>query len=202
LTRKRKYARVWRLENYKGILSGNGASEGSTGVLSIPGVAFAMVWWWTFGSVPEVSPQELHQLLLESSKAAVDNSDSKTNGAPAVPAQAESKQELKLPFQVVDVRTAGEFERGHIAGAVNASYFPPWAFKDKLAQLQLDLAIPVCTICLSAHRSIAATKLLTQMGFSAKQLQGGMQAWRQCKLPEVGTEHPPQPPPQQQVPSQ
>jgi len=30
------------LENYKGILSGNGASEGSTGVLSIPGFSPAL----------------------------------------------------------------------------------------------------------------------------------------------------------------
>jgi len=30
------------LENYKGILSGNGASEGSTGVLSIPGYSPAL----------------------------------------------------------------------------------------------------------------------------------------------------------------
>jgi len=31
------------LENYKGILSANGASEGSTGVLSIPGYSTALV---------------------------------------------------------------------------------------------------------------------------------------------------------------
>jgi len=46
----------------------------------------------------------------------------------------------------------------------------------------------IIAICLSAHRSIAAQKLLTKLGFNAHQLKGGMKEWRKHGLPEVTEE--------------
>ena len=51
------------------------------------------------------------------------------------------------------------------------------------------LALPkdaeIYVICLSAHRSIGALKWLREKGYAnVKQLQGGMQAWRQQQLHE------------------
>jgi rhodanese-related sulfurtransferase len=43
----------------------------------------------------------------------------------------------------------------------------------------------VVAICLTAHRSIPAVRLLRENGFEARQLQGGMLAWRAAQLPEV-----------------
>jgi rhodanese-related sulfurtransferase len=44
-------------------------------------------------------------------------------------------------------------------------------------------------ICLSAHRSIAAVRLMTEMGHeNVFQLKGGMQDWRAKQLPEISEE--------------
>ena len=44
---------------------------------------------------------------------------------------------------------------------------------------------PVVAVCLRAHRSVPAVRLLTAHGWSdARQLAGGMTAWRRENLPE------------------
>jgi len=105
----------------------------------------------------------------------------------------------------VDVRTESEFSAGHIQGlsspsllllppppnlidhlgARHCSIVPPWSFQSRLTALGLDPEKLTIAICLTAHRSISAQKMLTKMGFQAKQLKGGMKAWRHVNLPEV-----------------
>ena len=46
------------------------------------------------------------------------------------------------------------------------------------------LALLLIAICLTAHRSIPAVRLLKQRGFEASHLAGGMLAWRAASLPE------------------
>jgi rhodanese-related sulfurtransferase len=84
--------------------------------------------------------------------------------------------------QLVDVRTRSEFAAGHIAGAVNV---PISELRRRLDALGLDAQRPVVAICLSAHRSIPAVRLLHRQGFDAAQLAGGMLAWRAARLPEA-----------------
>jgi rhodanese-related sulfurtransferase len=84
--------------------------------------------------------------------------------------------------QLVDVRSPPEFRGGHIAGAINA---PITGLQGRLDGLGLDPARPVVAICLSAHRSIPAVRLLRAQGLDAAQLAGGMLAWRRARLPEV-----------------
>jgi rhodanese-related sulfurtransferase len=43
----------------------------------------------------------------------------------------------------------------------------------------------VVAICLSAHRSPPGVRLLRQAGIDARQLAGGMLAWRRAGLPVV-----------------
>jgi rhodanese-related sulfurtransferase len=43
----------------------------------------------------------------------------------------------------------------------------------------------VVAICLSAHRSPPAVRLLSRAGYDARQLEGGMLAWRAAGLPVV-----------------
>lgn len=79
------------------------------------------------------------------------------------------------PPVVVDVRSGVEWRRSHIPGAVSV---PVNELKDRLASLQLDAQQPIIAICLSAHRSIPAVRLLRAAGFeNAVQLKGGMFAW-------------------------
>ncbi|MCC7353699.1 MAG: rhodanese-like domain-containing protein [Anaerolineae bacterium] len=84
--------------------------------------------------------------------------------------------------QLVDVRQPSEFRAGHIRGAINV---PIGSFAERLPELGLDPQRPVVAICLTAHRSIPAVRLLRQAGFRhAYQLGGGMIAWRLRSLPE------------------
>jgi rhodanese-related sulfurtransferase len=84
--------------------------------------------------------------------------------------------------QLVDVRTHPEFAQGHVRGAVNV---PMTELPSRLDALGLDPKRPVVAICLSAHRSVPAVRLLRERGFDAVQLAGGMIAWRAAGLPET-----------------
>jgi rhodanese-related sulfurtransferase len=86
------------------------------------------------------------------------------------------------PPQLVDVRSSVEFALGHIAGAVSA---PITSLAERLPLLKLDPGRPVVAICLTAHRSIPAVRLLRAQGLEARQLAGGMLAWRAARLPET-----------------
>lgn len=77
--------------------------------------------------------------------------------------------------QLVDVRTAAEFRHGRIPGAISV---PITSFGEALPRLGLDPTRKVVAICLTAHRSIPAVRLLLRHGFDAAQLAGGMLAWR------------------------
>ncbi len=85
--------------------------------------------------------------------------------------------------QLLDIRTPSEFAAGRIRGARNV---PLTTLPSRLDALGLDRARPVVAICLSAHRSAPAVRLLAERGFQASQLAGGMIAWRAAGLPEIG----------------
>lgn len=85
--------------------------------------------------------------------------------------------------QLLDVRTPNEWNDGHIKGAINV---PIGEFKSRIGSLELNGGKPIVAICLSAHRSIPAVRVLLKNGFKdAVQLQGGMKAWRAANGEEV-----------------
>jgi rhodanese-related sulfurtransferase len=77
--------------------------------------------------------------------------------------------------RVVDVRTGGEFESGHIPGSYNVPL-------DALSEHQRDLVElgePVVLICQSGARACRAEEALTDAGMdNVRVLRGGMEAWR------------------------
>jgi rhodanese-related sulfurtransferase len=83
--------------------------------------------------------------------------------------------------QLLDVRTPAEFAGGHLPGASNV---PVTALRGRIESLGLVRSRPVVAICLTAHRSIPAVRLLRGRGFDAVQLAGGMLRWRAEGLPE------------------
>lgn len=88
------------------------------------------------------------------------------------------------PPQILDVRTRMEWRRSRIP---DARHVPLLSLKRRLDDLNLDKSRPVVAVCLSAHRSIAAARLLKQTGFpKACQLKGGMKAWWAAGLPTEG----------------
>ncbi len=111
----------------------------------------ALPWWLPFGSVPEIGAADLDRVM-------------RGPGAPVL----------------LDVRTPGEWETGHIARSVN---IPITRLKTELGHVGLDPQRPVVAVCLSGHRSAPAVRLLTRLGFRAQHLRGGMVAWRRARLP-------------------
>ncbi|MBP6398246.1 MAG: redoxin domain-containing protein [Saprospiraceae bacterium] len=84
---------------------------------------------------------------------------------------------------LIDVRTPGEFQGGHLANAVNYQLNSS-EFKQKTASL--DKKKPVFVYCLSGARSNAAAQQLTAMGYEKVfDMSGGMIQWRNNGLPEV-----------------
>jgi NADPH-dependent 2,4-dienoyl-CoA reductase/sulfur reductase-like enzyme/rhodanese-related sulfurtransferase len=74
--------------------------------------------------------------------------------------------------QIVDVRTAPEFERKHIPHAVN---IPLDSLRDRLHELSQEREIWV--VCGVGQRSYNATRILQQHGFQVRNLSGGMQTY-------------------------
>ena len=110
-------------------------------------------WWWPFGRVPEIGPEAL---------------------------AGDGGRDLER-FQVVDVRTGAEFQRGHVPGA---RWVPIHRLNGRLPALGLDRGQPVALVCKTGHRSRAATRLLRRAGYDARNLAGGIDAWRRAGLPE------------------
>jgi rhodanese-related sulfurtransferase len=77
------------------------------------------------------------------------------------------------PLVVLDVRSAEEFQAGHIGGAVNVPIATLEAHTAALPQ-----EVEVVTVCsLGGRRSQGAAELLRQRGWHARPLAGGMAAW-------------------------
>lgn len=70
---------------------------------------------------------------------------------------------IRAGAPLIDVRTAGEYGEGHIAGARNVSVMDP-AFREKVDDI--DRSQTVYVYCASGHRSGRAAKVLQDMGFA------------------------------------
>ncbi|WP_205941116.1 rhodanese-like domain-containing protein [Albibacterium indicum] len=83
--------------------------------------------------------------------------------------------------QVLDVRTAEEYQSGHIEDAVNIDVQKE-DFQEKAAKL--DKNRPVLVYCRSGKRSMKAASALESMGFKRiVNLDGGMLAWEEADKP-------------------
>ncbi len=83
--------------------------------------------------------------------------------------------------QLIDVRTPGEYSKGHIASAKNINFYD----SDFLKQLEeLDKNKAVYLYCKSGGRSGKASLRLHGAGFkSIYDLKGGFVAWQKAELP-------------------
>jgi rhodanese-related sulfurtransferase len=102
--------------------------------------------WLPFGQVAEISPKEFHAWLNDGRNV-----------------------------QVVDARTALEYQQGTIGNAVHA---PLTDMPQSMERLALDPSRPVVMLCLSGHRSRPGTRWLQARGYEAYSLRGGVLAWK------------------------
>lgn len=87
--------------------------------------------------------------------------------------------------QLLDVRTANEYNQGHIAGAFQADWNNFEQFKERTASLDKQQTLYV--YCLAGSRSAAAQKWLQKEGFKkVYNLRGGINAWNLDDLPLEG----------------
>jgi rhodanese-related sulfurtransferase len=106
----------------------------------------------------------------------------------AKPALAEiseiSPQQLQNPGQeivVIDVRTRGEYDSGHIPGALHV----PWdSIVGKPEQLEAYRGKTIVTYCAVGVRAMRALEALQQAGYpKLGHLAGDIPAWSQAGLP-------------------
>lgn len=78
------------------------------------------------------------------------------------------KELLKQGAQIIDVRTRGEYQSGHIKGSVN---IPLQELGQHIAKIKKDK--PVITCCASGMRSANAKSILKSKGFADVHNGGG-----------------------------
>lgn len=82
---------------------------------------------------------------------------------------------------VIDVREESEYKKGHIENALN---LPFGKFDEHIKTLAPYKQTPLIITCQSGTRSAQACKKLCKEGFTqVLNLQGGMLAWEDSKLP-------------------
>ncbi|MDZ4758546.1 MAG: rhodanese-like domain-containing protein [Bacteroidota bacterium] len=78
------------------------------------------------------------------------------------------KELMQNGAQIIDVRTKGEFQSGHISGSVN---IPLQSLQNNFSKLKKDK--PVITCCASGMRSASAKGILKSNGFAEVYNGGG-----------------------------
>lgn len=88
------------------------------------------------------------------------------------------EQKMKIPgIQILDVRTAGEYQGGHFNNALQANWLDQKEFADRVQHI--DKTKPVLVYCASGVRSAEAMNWMKQNGFvDVSNLRGGTSAWR------------------------
>lgn len=81
---------------------------------------------------------------------------------------------VKNGAQIIDVRTKGEYQSGHIKGSVN---IPLDVLKSNLSKIKKDKAVITC--CASGMRSASAKSILSANGFTEVHNGGGWQSLNQ-----------------------
>ncbi|MGB5242618.1 MAG: rhodanese-like domain-containing protein [Lutimonas sp.] len=82
---------------------------------------------------------------------------------------------------IIDVRTPGEYENGHIKNAININVSDS-NFQEKIAQLNKNEKVYV--YCKIGSRSNKAAKILVENGFKqVYDLNGGIISWQRANLP-------------------
>lgn len=86
--------------------------------------------------------------------------------------------------QILDVRTAGEYNSGYIKKSLQADWNNRAQFDDRTQHL--DKSKPVYVYCASGARSDRAAAALRAKGFTAINMEGGLNAWKKAGKPVVG----------------
>jgi rhodanese-related sulfurtransferase len=73
--------------------------------------------------------------------------------------------------RLIDVRTPGEFNAGHVDGAIN---IPVDDLRERFAEIPKENVIVTCQV---GQRGHTASTLLRELGIKAANLDGGYKTW-------------------------
>jgi rhodanese-related sulfurtransferase len=86
-------------------------------------------------------------------------------------------------FIIIDVRTADEYNSGHLADAVNIDYYSP-DFKTNISKLDRNKEYLI--YCRTGIRGTASTQIMLDLGFNrVYNLSGGIVEWINAGFPTV-----------------
>jgi hydroxyacylglutathione hydrolase len=92
--------------------------------------------------------------------------------------------ERKASLQVIDVRSPGEWKKGHVPGAQHI-FVPELRNRAN----ELDRSKPTAVYCGSGYRASIATSILKTAGFNELwNVPGSWEAWKKAKLPVEGAD--------------
>jgi hydroxyacylglutathione hydrolase len=92
--------------------------------------------------------------------------------------------ERKSSLQILDVRSPGEWKKGHVPGAQHI-FVPELGNRVE----ELDRKKPTAVYCGSGYRASIATSILKRKGFSDLwNVPGSWEAWKKAKLPVDGAD--------------
>jgi rhodanese-related sulfurtransferase len=132
--------------------------------------AFVIGHWYLFLALFVVLGMIVIQPLMESA-----------SGVQKVTSQEAVQLINRQAAVIVDVREPSEFQSGHIARAIN---IPLGQIATRGQELKKFKERPIVVCCASGARSSRAVALLRKEGFAnARNLSGGMAAWRTQSLP-------------------
>ncbi|TNE56013.1 MAG: rhodanese-like domain-containing protein [Bacteroidetes bacterium] len=119
----------------------------------------------------------MKHLLILSSLLLIFSCSAQQNKAKILNQQEFSKElKAKQNAQLIDVRTPGEYQGGHLDGARNIDYLDE-SFATKIETL--DKNRPVFVYCQAGGRSGRAASMLVKAGFKeVYDLRGGYGAWK------------------------
>jgi rhodanese-related sulfurtransferase len=79
---------------------------------------------------------------------------------------------------LLDVRTQGEYNSGHLKNAKN---IPAQSLRHKLSQLEKNKRQEIVVYCQTGSRSASVARLLDKLDFDVKHLKGGLVAYNRYK---------------------
>ncbi len=91
--------------------------------------------------------------------------------------------ERRGELQIVDVREPQEWRAGRIQ---QARHMPMDDVHQRLGEI--DPGKPLAVVCRTGDRSGKIAQFLSERGFRAENVEGGMKAWKAAGLPMVGDE--------------
>ena len=110
-------------------------------------------------------------------------SENVLNGVTPTVQWSEVNSLVSQGWTVVDVRSKGEFDRGHIPNSINISIDE---IRERINEVPKEKILVTCQV---GQRGHAATRLLREMGYNALNLDGGYMTWSHSPANTKVSEH-------------